>query len=380
MNDSGALGWVALVLLVSTLIGFSLWAAMGTAADVKLPRPHRRKQQAHDEVQAGDFVGRLELIVLNSVAILLHTLSGIGGALVARGGDPVVAIDAPLFEFVTNGGMGDFVTPRPKTIFTVSILGPSIAVEFITAAFHCVYMAALLDDRVDQLIRMVVDTPSANPLRWVEYGITATIMSTFGVVAIGVLDFYYFLRGLASGVCLQALGYLIELLGELPESKVRDRLYRIIFFGLGQLLNLPMIAILLYQTFGSKTHGALRLFLENALPLAFWFNTFGVVTQLSYNKWRQFGDPYFAERWYILLSLSTKLAVFWVSFGTFKKITEDNGFSAKAGVDWDAVRYSAMSLPFGIVFLFALSDARAWAVRTTKPYRPAFYAALDGEN
>lgn len=42
-----------------------------------------------------------------------------------------------------------------------------VAVEFITAGFHCVYILALLSENVDVALRTwVADTPSANPLRW----------------------------------------------------------------------------------------------------------------------------------------------------------------------------------------------------------------------
>lgn len=40
-------------------------------------------------------------------------------------------------------------------------------------------------------------------LRRVEYANTATLMSAFGSIAIGIDDFYYFLKMIFSGVCLQ---------------------------------------------------------------------------------------------------------------------------------------------------------------------------------
>jgi hypothetical protein len=241
-----------------------------------------------------------------------------------------------------------------------SLTRSSLIVEFITAGFHCIYLAALLYDDVDFAIRQWVDTPSANPLRWVEYAITATTMSAFGSLAIGIADLYYFLKTVFSGVCLQVLGYSIEILDTVVDRELRDRLFFVLYYVLGQLTNLPTIAILLYQIFASKTHSAFWLFLQNTLPFALWFNTFGIIAQLNYKKWRQFRDPYFTERWYILLSLSTKLAVFWLSFGTFKKITEDGGYSSNSGVNWNAVRYSAMSVPAAWVVLYAMYDGMVW--------------------
>jgi hypothetical protein len=319
-------------------------------------------------------VSRQELAVLNFFAIVLHTLSGIAGVYLSREGNPAVSVVAPLFEF-TSAADGAFFRPMPKNIFTVKILTPPVAVEFITAAFHVVYLLALVDTggTVDAAIRFFFDTPSANPLRWFEYSVTATLMSVFGVISIGELDFNYFVRGIFAGISLQVCGYLLELLnspdeagGWLIAKPLRKRLNFIVFNALGMLINLPAVAMLLYQVFASKTHGAFWLFVQNTLPFAIWFNTFGVICQLTYNRYRQFADPYFSERWYILLSLSTKMAVFWLGFGTFKKITEDQGFSTRTGISWNAVRYSAMSIPAGILIVYAIYDARQWTRKAAR--------------
>ena len=254
---------------------------------------------------------------------------------------------------------------------------PLCWVEFATAFFHVIYALAIINPEVDSAIRLYFDTPSANSLRWFEYALTATTMSAFGAVNSGIFSFPYFVKVIFSGFALQSCGYIIELL---DNNNARDRrLFNIIWWVIGNALNLCGIGILLFQVFGSKTHGAFWLFVQNTLPFALWFQvcctsalvsfrleyshktqTFGLIARWSFSKWRQFSDPWFAEKWYVLLSLSTKVAVFWLSFATYRKIVEDNGFAKKSNIDWNVVRFCAMSIPAGWVFLFGFNDWSSW--------------------
>lgn len=311
-----------------------------------------------------EFVTVSTLIWHHVAAIVLHLFSGGMGVYLIRDGNPSVDVIAPLFEFVSNPAPNaPYFNPIPKTIFSIEILTPLVAVEFITAFFHMVYIMALLNTSVDEFLRKwILDSPGANPLRWIEYGITATLLASFGNIAIGITDFYVFVRNISCGVILQGLGYLIELITPLrKDSKVPAlRLYRALYYFQGLLNNLPFVGILLYQTFASKTHDAFHIFLENSFPLAFWYNTFGVICQMSFFEWRQFVDPKFTEKWYIILSISTKVTIFWVEFATFKKIVEDNGVASSSGVDWDIIRYISLSVPFAVVLFAGLRDWMEW--------------------
>ena len=181
-------------------------------------------------------------------------------------------------------------------------------------------------------------------------------MSAFGAPAIGIVDWYNFLRTVASGVGLQMCGYVIELL---DHERARDRRLFAIVWWLGSVLNLFGVFILIFQTFASSTHQT--LFYWNAAFFAVWFQTFGILANLAFRRYRQCADPYFVERWYILLSLSTKLAVFWLSFASYRYIVESNDWApATPGVNWTAVRYCAAALPLAWVGAAAAYDAAAW--------------------
>jgi len=398
-NDDYAYGsdvsWLLWLFFVITLLVISLslcWVTPTTVVE-RRAKPHRKvvRRGAPLAGPVDPWVSDGELTILHIAAFVLHGTSAIVGAIITLSGDPKVSVIAPLFEYNTSV---DFIAPRPKVAFGTRILMPLVVVEVFTAAFHVIYLLAVLEPDVQARIRRYVDTPSANPLRWVEYAITATLLSAFGAVAIGITDLYYFIRLLASGVALQAVGYAIELLDTLlPSPAVEEALARRAYdrgmpdalaeaveesaaamrarraslfkvcFGVGLLLFFPHIGILLYQINASETHSAGTLFTENTVPFALWYSTFCIVSVLNYLKWRQFGDAKFTERWYILLSLSTKLAIFWLTFGTFRKISEGGGFARPAGVNWDTVRYSAMAVPAGVVALYALYDAHAWRER-----------------
>lgn len=271
--------------------------------------------------------------------------------------------------------------------------------EYITAFFHYWYAANLLTVlRPKWLSTKFVFRPCARlafwlthneaysyegakdcfRLRWIEYGVTATILAAFGGVVIGLNQFPYFLKIVTSGICLQICGYVLELLDWSEPLHVRLSGF---VWNLGTLLNLTAVGILLYQIFGSKTHT--DVFYYNVGVFAFYYNTFGVIAWLSFIHFKQFHSKYFTEKWYIVLSLSTKLAIFWVSFATFRQLAEDNGFLARArGVNWTTVRFVASYLPLGLIVGVALLDARNWQTVKSKPEfaegNPGSLASGDG--
>lgn len=300
------------------------------------------------------FATARELKFLHSSAIFLHLASGALGAWTLFSFDPRVPVTAPLIEFVDNSAT--YFRYEPRVWFTTSVLWPLVSVEFITATSHIVYLLALIFPAVDKGIRKyVVNTPSLNPLRWVEYGITATIMTSFGSVNLGITDAYFFVKQVGDGVALQVCGVIIEMLdGE------NDAVFKLVWWMIGTLINFSGLICFLYQTFASSTHSALWLFIENSVPFAVWFQTFGLVARAQYfsssKQFPLFRDRFLVERWYIVLSVSTKIAVFWLGFGTFRKILEDNGVVARTGIAWNAVRYSAMVLPAIVPLGYLLRD------------------------
>jgi len=316
------------------------------------------------------FVTKGHLLVLNGISLAVHLIDGILGSVIIGKHDVKVDVYAPLFTFVKGN---QYFIPSPKKWLTTSILWPTVAVEFITAFFHFIYIAMLFSPKIDFMVRELVDTvfqfaylrqpmpsPSSNSLRWVEYSITATLMTIFGNVALGMTDGYYFVKTLVTSVILQICGYAIEFLDKDSE---RDRLFfTIIWWWFGSAINFASVGLMLYQIFASHTGSAQEYFIENVVPFALYFNTFGIIAQMHFSRFRQFADRYFAEKYYIILSLCTKVAVYWLSFGTFRRIIENDlqTVPKTPNVNWNAVRYAAMSIPAFFLIITALYDAALW--------------------
>jgi hypothetical protein len=250
---------------------------------------------------------------------------------------------------------GTFLIPRPKTLFTTSVLRPLVAVEIITAAFHLLYLLQLHSPIMRRFVRRYIGGGGANPLRWFEYSITATLLTVFGGLNIGLNSFPYLLANLSSGVALQVVGFVIETLDVRSE---RDRTLFYVLWYQGSLLNVTYVGVLLYQLFASKTHT--NIFYFNVLPFSILFNTFGFVARASFMKWRRFADDVYTEKAYIALSLSTKVAIFWLSFSTFRSLIEDRGFAPAVGVRWDVVRWMSAALPITCVASYF-----AWSLHFT---------------
>ena len=293
-------------------------------------------------------------------AFIFHLTSGILGYYACINHNPNFSLIAPFFEFIKGApNIDSFIQPMPKTVGTVSAFTPELFVEFFTAFAHLVYWFAVTYDGLDYYIRKVLPSPSANPLRWVEYAITASVMSSFGGVNMGTNDFYYFVKTFALGVILQVCGYSIELLDSNSEDKREKILFNVLYWVIGYVANFVNVVLMLVQIFGSKLHGELSLFIENSVPFAFYFSLFGIVCRYSYMKKGLWIDPWFAEKYYIVLSWSTKIAVFWLSFGTYRRIIQDMGFGS-SGVNWDAVRYCAIVFPFLPLLVFFIYDMIRW--------------------
>lgn len=290
------------------------------------------------------------LTVLNCGALVIHVTSGALGVVLLRHGNPDVHAVAPLFEYYTSSKSGELFKAKPKTIFHVGSLDSLVAVVWITAIFHVLYLVQLYSPWFCGFLRDVLGGGGVNPLRWVEYAMTSTIMAAFGNLNIGITDFYLFLKVLCTGVALQMIGFVLELLDH--KDALHARVAGILW-NQATLLNLVNIFIILFQVFASSTHTT--IFYWNVIPYSIYFNTFGIVSWLSFKRSGPFASASYTEAWYIALSLSTKFAVFFLGFATYRGLEEDRGFADKTpGVDWNVVRLMASYLPSGILVCVAV--------------------------
>jgi hypothetical protein len=294
---------------------------------------------------------------LNAFAFAVHLTCGILGTILAQESNPHVKVVAPFVEF-TSGNATQVFLPTPKVIFSAGTFTGLILFAYITAAAHVLYILILNFPSVDKFVRCyIIDSPSLNPLRWVEYAVTATIISVWAHLIIGNDSFYFFLLLIASGVALQGFGLVIE---KLDYSNLRDRNIATILWNMATITNIAPVVVLLLQLFASKTHN-INIIAYNIFPYTIWFQTFGIVSWLGFMKYHQFADKYFQEKWWLILSLSTKVTLFWLGFATYREIGVNQGWTAPTpGINWTTVRFTASYLPLSIVFAVAVNDALEW--------------------
>ena len=177
-------------------------------------------------------------------------------------------------------------------------------------------------------------------------------MSSFSLLNLGASDFYLWLKVLTSGIALQIVGYVLELLDH--TDKLHARIASLLWIQ-ASILNLVNIVVILVQVFASSTHS--NVFYYNAIPLAIYFNTFPIVAWLSFKRAGPFKSAVFSEQWYIRLSLFTKLGIFWVGISTFRGLSEDRGFVPRtSNVNWDSVRLTASYFPLTLIVIEAIKD------------------------
>lgn len=315
---------------------------------------------------------RRRLTRLNIFAATVHLVDGVLGVLLIQKGNPQVEAIQPLKNFETKGSnAADVFSPKSRTVFSVGVFIEPVAVEFITFFFHLLYILLLNSSAFRLFTQKYIGGGGLNPWRWIEYSITASLMSSFGALNIGIDSFPYFVTLLSSGVALQLCGYIIETLDcKVPKDV---NLFHIIWMQ-GTFLNLTNVGILLYQLFGSSTHTT--VFYYNILPFTILFQTFGFVARCSFFKWRNFKDDAFTEESYVILSLTTKVAVFWLGFATFRELVEQRGFVERTqGVRWDVVRWVFATVPLAFVLCwFVLRLSRK---RTIKRREPALLKRIE---
>lgn len=85
-----------------------------------------------------------------------------------------------------------------------------------------------------------------------------------------------------------------------------------------------------------------------------YFSSFGINAALRACNVGPWKDFVWTETVYVVLSVCSKLSLFWMAASATRQILEDRQYAPRtAGVNWDAVRYSAMAFPgaLGLMYL-----------------------------
>lgn len=293
------------------------------------------------------------LIAFNVAALCIHVFNGSVGHVLAKEGNPKVPCIAPLFEFSLNSTTDSMLfTPMPKLMFRVGALLGFELVSWVTAGFHVIYLVQLLSPGVRSWVKKNISERSANPIRWIEYSISAGMLVAFEALYLGMSDFNIFVSYIAANAAVQMVGFILEILDS--DVPVQNRVGGLLWTQ-ASILNTANVALLLYQVFASKTYT--NIFYYNVVPFALLFNTFGVVAWLNFKKRGFFRSPEYTELWYIALSVTTKFAIFWLGYSTYRGLQEERLFASRTrGINWDTVRITASVLPISVVAVAAVEE------------------------
>ena len=238
--------------------------------------------------------------------------------------------------------------------FTFKSLRVLLAFPAVTAVFHVAY--ACLNGAGGR----------GNALRWLEYSLSATLLTLSATAACGITDEDAFAFAVALCVGLQACGLGLEY----AQRGAREVL---LFVG---FLN---VAALFWQiarhAFGEiSPPGAPRSARKVAVAYGVYYFSFGVAAALRAYSVGLWASAAWTEFAYVILSLASKSAVFWLSFAGIKQMINFlEPYSADNSADWVVIQVAAAVAP-GVAAAFALS-AGAWLALRAEPPPPPLHHA-----
>lgn len=270
---------------------------------------------------------------LNYYAAWLHGLSfaGVLGAFLAKNEEANFSTELFRLKVVglKDGDKQAAVEAVKTTKIPTEVLKTCILLMFIiTCLFHVFYYTDGFGTGVyTQQLNI-----GRNAYRWLEYGITSTIMVFVLCIVSGVKDMESVYSLCASNLVLMSLGYYIEM--------VKDKKSKIIGLFLGFYLLASIWYVILtnfYRRISEvedldntnkpgekrKVAGWIKQVL---MPMFFWYASFGVVATFYVRNYDKPGfDFKVYERYYIILSyLSKAFMGYYLAFGLTRPKNKDS--------------------------------------------------------
>lgn len=232
----------------------------------------------------------------------------------------------------------------PRTDYAFHSLRVLIAFPAVTGAFHLFYAFNLPRGWVSGY------GSDHNYLRWIEYSVSATLLTVCATVGVGLNDWSVLALVVGHSVAMQAAGLGIDVL---MQGRHKVRWMRELLLGTG-FLNLAVVVAAISRAALAATAppGAPLRERNVAAVYGIYYCSFGVACVLrAYKK-----GPWRASQWtelaYVILSLSSKTSVFWMSFaGTQAMLAFFHPEYDGAPVDWVLVTQLAEYLPLGLAVL-----------------------------
>jgi len=266
----------------------------------------------------------MNLYKINYYAAYLHFLSAVVVAAVfyAKGQKANFDIDFYRLKITSISGDGRDITLEPEKaldLTTQNIEYIIIFIFLITGFFHMFYYT----DGFDSGAYSSELDKGFNRIRWLEYGITATLMVFVLCILSGIKDYDTAILLSNTSIAIMSIGYFLE------QSSTKGAKIMACVIGF----------YLLFVLFGTLMRNMFERFQEAKdagkelpdclygvlTPMLFWFISFGVVAVLNVkNMGKKNYDFRKYEKYYIYLSyLSKAFMGYYIAFGLTRDKAED---------------------------------------------------------
>lgn len=261
-----------------------------------------------------DKINNLKLKNLNFYAFLLHFISGIVIAGLLFGLVSDIQFNTTLYGYkideIKAGGKEvsfTFGEDGPKVVNTSDALKVIVILIFlITAMFHLYYWRSK---------RYIDEVKSGkNRFRWIEYGITATLMIYIYNILSGVKDLYTSFLLVILNIVMISFGYFLEMCSD-PKVKLAAIIMG--FFILTVIFGISYYQFVMNIDAAKETFDIPDWVYAVVIAMIFWWISFGVVAVLYYRAYVNGTLDYSRyEKYYIFLSFVSKAFMgYYITFG-----------------------------------------------------------------
>lgn len=252
-------------------------------------------------------MGKITYVSLKKFNLImagLHAVQGVAILLISTGFSlPVTG------NYLVFNESAKQLEPATKTLFDVQLAWLIAAFLFISAIAHLL-IATVYNKKYNRNLKLGI-----NKARWLEYGLSASVMMVAIAMLVGVYDIASLAMILALTAIMNLMGLSMEIYNQ-GKDKVSWLSYWIgCFAGI-----VPWLVVAFYLWLsaadGSKAPGFVYGIFGS---LFIFFNCFAINMILQYKKVGKWRDYLYGERVYIILSLVAKSALAWQVFaGTLR--------------------------------------------------------------
>ncbi len=243
---------------------------------------------------------RNRLVIWNGVAAVFHLVQA--GLIAVLSTDFALPVTRAILNDDPANAMSSLGAIQPELVFELPTALAVAAFSFLSAVAHGLVVGPYRERYVAYLAQ------GRNPLRWIEYSVSASIMmvviaqltSIFDVVALGAI--------FACNAAMIGFGHLMER----ENAGRRGADVRWSAFWMGSAVGaVPWLAIGYHLTIGDPPGFVYAIFVS----LFLFFNVFAVNMYAHFRGWGKWADVLTEERTYIVLSFVAKSALAWQVFG-----------------------------------------------------------------